>query len=373
MNIKQLFIAVVVVAAGTNFGSNQASYGLAPAPIYFDGIMGPAIVKAQQVLRENPPADATDAQVQQLDEQKAAALDRLKGALLGRNVLAVFTVTNVIADKNSGGFDVEGVINWHEPAARDRAVREAIATVNKHYESAIVQISKTDYTNEYNNPRKRRNQDIHNANRQRRSLLEAITEAITPPPQRILVHTVDPAVLTWRTGQIRTVFGSVTSVNDGVTMGGSSYGERMSIHDAKNVALGNGRWLGVWNHTYVFLRAGGIANAGDLFDSYGLAAPFSGTVSSYDARRHGGDYVTCVIGMHWIADHAPQATGQPVALKTSSSPAKFRIVLKNGSTVRVTSCTKHGNNYRVTEFGMQIDIPVASVVSVTKLSVPPGK
>ncbi len=278
MKFQQIIIAVIVAAA-VSFGWKPASYGSTSAQISLGRVMGSAILKAERVERENPPANATDAQLQQLDNRKAAALSHLRSTLVGRKLVAVFTVTDVSSGYYGGGFEVDGTINWHQPARRDRAVREAIAEVNKRYgpEGA-------------------------------RRMVKAMVRADAPPPQRISVHEAPEAVLVWKRGQIRTVFGRVTSV-----------------------------------------------------EAYC-------TSDDYD-----DDYVACEIGMRWVADHAPHAAEGKARVKNEPSPAEFVIVLKNGSTVHATSCVKHGHSYWVVESGVQANIPSASVVSVTELSVPPGK
>ncbi len=288
MKFKHIFIAVVVAVAAVGYGSSPASYGSTPASIAFNKVMGPAILKAELALRalnKNFPANATDAQRQQLHAREGAILARLKSTLLKKKKLsAIFTVTNVLADNPKGKFEVEGTIKWHQPAVRSRAVRQAIATINKTYESTMETISENSYSG-YADPREGRSQDVQAAAEVRRTELQGIASEIAPPPQQIFVRDADHGVLAWKKGQVQTVFGRVTSVEVGPVS------------------------IGDYAHTQ-------------------------------------GDYVACTIRMRWIAAHAPQAAKEPAVPKRPSSPAEFQIMLKGGSKIHVTSCAKHGQRER---------------------------
>jgi hypothetical protein len=193
MNNNFYFVAALTAILGMQL----ASPGAVRKHVYLDSIMAPALARAEKSVRVRPAANATSAQIDLLNASQGAALQRLRGALLGRTVVAVFVVTNVADDKQNGGFDVDGNINLDQPIFYNAAARQAIAAAGATYES----------TRGYG----------LNAARVRQQALATIASNAAPPSQQIVVHTVAPGVLSWLPGQTRLVLGTITDLDENVT------------------------------------------------------------------------------------------------------------------------------------------------------------
>ena len=79
---------------------------------------------------------------------------------------------------------------------------------------------------------------------------------------------------------------------------------------------------------------------------------------------NGGDYIACTITMGYIADHAPAAASGAAGPPATKPRTRFEIILKNGDKIRATACVKHNSSYKITEYGIDVEIPAKRVASV---------
>ncbi len=103
MSMRKILIAASCLIGGIISSTVSVSRGVASVPVYLDAIIGPAVMRAAKVIRERPAPDATSVQIDALNARQGAALQRLKGLLLGKTLVAVFKVTDVADDTQKNG------------------------------------------------------------------------------------------------------------------------------------------------------------------------------------------------------------------------------------------------------------------------------
>ena len=63
----------------------------------------------------------------------------------------------------------------------------------------------------------------------------------------------------------------------------------------------------------------------------------------------------------------PDPTLRAAAASTPRPHARFEITLKNGDKIRATACVKGNENYDITEYGIDVEIPATRVAKVIAL------
>lgn len=63
----------------------------------------------------------------------------------------------------------------------------------------------------------------------------------------------------------------------------------------------------------------------------------------------------------------PESSFRAAATPTPKLHARFEIILKNGDKIRATACVKRDENYEITEYGIDVEIPATRVVKVIAL------
>jgi hypothetical protein len=341
MSVRKILIAASCLVGGIGGGTLAVSRGAATNPVYLDAIIGPAVMRADRVIRDRPALNATSVQIDALNARQGAALQRLKGLLLGKRLIAVFKVTDVADDTRNGGFDVDGNIKLDQMLFYNRAARGYIAAISKQYNVMINGIGRAD-----SGLARQKADDAIGAEKWRSEHLRDIATGAAPAAQQVIIHTINPAVLSWTPGQSRLVVGSVTNVDEYIVRY-TLYGRDGSEHRRYRFRFDP-------NNSSITNLGGSYAQQMWERGHRGLAT-----------TNNGGDYIACVVHMDWVASRAPRSAGR-VPDKRKPLLTKFTIVMKNGSVVHATSCKKDGDSYDVTEYGMQIEVPVANVVSVTE-------
>ena len=63
----------------------------------------------------------------------------------------------------------------------------------------------------------------------------------------------------------------------------------------------------------------------------------------------------------------PDPSLRAAAASTPKPHVRFEIILKNGDKIRSTACVKRKENYDITEYGIDVEIPATRVVKVIAL------
>ncbi len=244
MNLCAGRYAFVLVAL--TFISTSGPRLLAAAvPPDLAGLLSPALSKANRVIRIRQSPDATSVQIASLNAKQAAALQRLKGSILGRRAVAVLVVNDVVNDSVSGGYDVDGTIVLPQRRFYNLAARRDATAARSAYSKTLGEIAKTDYNDEFTHPVRQKKKDEKSALIQLRENVSHINRLVAPPSQKIVLHTFNPKVAAWNPGQTRKVLGRIIDL-------------RMRAE------------------TYSYPDSSDTDN--------------------------GGDYVSCTVYMHWIAE-----------------------------------------------------------------------
>ena len=150
---------VLVLVAWTFIGVGSSRSLAAAVSTDLAGILAPALSQANDVIRLRQPPDATGVQINALALKQATALQRLKGAILGRTAVVEFVVKNVVNDTISGGYDVEGTVVLPQPPFYNRAAQRDLAAAHSAYAKTLREIAKTDYNDEFTHPLRQKKKD----------------------------------------------------------------------------------------------------------------------------------------------------------------------------------------------------------------------
>ena len=309
----------IALAALAFMGISSSQSLAAAVPRNLAGILAPALSRANGVIRMRQPSDATGTQIDALIVKQATALQRLKGAILGRTAVATFVVNNVVNDTISGGYDVEGTIVLPQRRFYNRAARMGIKAAHSAYAKTLAGIAKTDYNDEFTHPRRQKSKDKRTALAQLRQAVAHINQLVAPPPQKVVLHTVLPEVAEWKPGQVRKVLGRTIYLH---------------VH-AEN-------YFGI-NHSKIYPDSSDTAN--------------------------GGDCVSCIIYMHWIAEinsHAAKAAKLAASLRRGAVGSGKAI-----PTVYLTSLMQPAL-YKATKIIRERQAPNATEVQIAALNARQG-
>ena len=310
---------VLVLVAWTFIGVGSSRSLAAAVSTDLAGILAPALSQANDVIRLRQPPDATGVQINALALKQATALQRLKGAILGRTAVVEFVVKNVVNDTMSGGYDVEGTVVLPQPPFYNRAAQRDLAAAHSAYAKTLREIAKTDYNDEFTHPSRQKKKDEKAALAQLQATVGHIDQLVAPPAPRIVLHTSDPRVVAWKPGQTRTVRGRIIS-------------------------------LRVRAETYSDITSSNIY-------------PDSSDTAS------GGDYVACTIFMHWTAEIHSHAAR--LASRAENQPRGPALVTKVVPTVYLTSILQPAL-YKVNQIIRERQAPNATEVQIDALNAKQG-